>query len=165
MLLNALRGNLSEFGIISAQGSAGVQAAIRSPILEQERLPELAQVALRGLAEQLETLPTEVQRLEHRIPAWHRQDATSRRLTAIPGILPITASATAAGAPDPAVFRSGHQFAAWLGLTPRALSSGGKGRQTGISKMGVGYLPRLLVVGATPVLRITPQRGTGGPWI
>lgn len=165
MLINALRGHLSEFGIVSAQGSAGVQAALRSLILEQERLPELAQAALRGLAGQLETLRAEIERLEHRILAWHRQDATSRRLATIPGIGPITASAMAASAPDPALFRSGRQFAAWLGLTPRAHSSGGKERQAGISKMGDGYLRRLLVVGATAVLRMARQRGTGGPWI
>lgn len=152
MLINALRGHLSEFGIVSAQGSAGVQVALRS--LEQERLPELAQAALRGLARQLETLRAEIERLEHRILAWHRQDATSRRLATIPGIGPITASAMAASAPDPALFRSGRQFAAWLGLTPRAHSSGGKERQVGISKMGDGYLRRLLVVGATAVLRM-----------
>lgn len=163
MLINALRGHLSEFGIVSAQGSAGVQVALRS--LEQERLPELAQAALRGLARQLETLRAEIERLEHRILAWHRQDATSRRLATIPGIGPITASAMAASAPDPALFRSGRQFAAWLGLTPRAHSSGGKERQVGISKMGDGYLRRLLVVGATAVLRMARQRGTGGAWI
>ena len=163
MLINALCGHLSEFGIVSAQGSAGVQAALRSLILEQERLPELAQAALRVLAGQLETLRAEIERLEHRILAWHRQDATSRRLATIPGIGPITASAMAASAPDPALFRSGRQFAAWLGLTPRAHSSGCKERQAGISKMGDGYLRRLLVVGATAVLRMARQRGTGGP--
>ena len=162
MLINALRGHLSEFGIVSAQGSAGVQAALRSLILERERLPELAQAALRR---QLEALWAEIEHLEHRILAWHRQDATSRRLATIPGIGPITASAMAASAPDPALFRSGRQFAAWLGLTPRAHSSGGKERQAGISKMGDGYLRRLLVVGATAVLRMARQRGTGGPWI
>lgn len=165
MLINALRGHLSEFGIVPAQGSADVQAARRSLILEQERLPELAQAALRGPAGLLETLRPEIERLEHRILAWHRQDATSRRLATIPGIGPITASAMAASASDPALFRSGRQFAAWLGLTPRAHSSGGKERQAGISKMGDGYPRRLLVVGATAVLRMSRQRGTGGPWI
>ena len=61
MLINALRGHLSEFGIVSAQGSAGVQPALRSLILEQERLPELAQAALRGLAGLLEALRAEIE--------------------------------------------------------------------------------------------------------
>lgn len=71
----------------------------------------------------------------------------------------------AASAPDPALVRSGRQFAAWLGLTPRARSSGGKERQAGISKMGDGYLRRLLVVGATAVLRQSRQKASGGAWI
>ncbi len=164
MLINALRGHLGEFGIVAPQGSAGVQAALRSLILEKDRLPDLAQMALRGLASQLEGLNAEISGLEQRILAWHKADETSRRLATIPGIGPITASAMAASAPDPKLFRSGRQFAAWLGLTPRANSSGGKERQAGISKMGDGYLRRLLVVGATAVLRMARQRQIGTPW-
>lgn len=165
MLINALRGHLGEFGIIAPQGSAGVRVALRSLIIERERLPELAQAALRGLAAQLEALSAEIEELERRILAWHRADETSRRLATIPGIGPITASAMAACVPDPNLFHSGRQFAAWLGLTPRAHSSGGKERQVGISKMGDGYLRRLLVVGATAVLRMARQRRIGGAWI
>jgi transposase len=165
MLINALRGHLGEFGIVAPQGAAGVKAALRALILERDGLPELAQAALRGLAGQLEALGAQIEELEQRILAWHRQDETSRRLATIPGIGPITASAMAASAPDPSLFRSGRQFAAWLGLTPRAHSSGGKERQAGISKMGDGYLRRLLVVGATAVLRMIRQRQTGSVWI
>lgn len=165
MLINALRGHLGEFGIIAPQGSAGVRVALRSLVVERDRLPELAQAALRGLAAQLEALSAEIEELERRILAWHRADETSRRLATIPGIGPITASAMAASVPDPNQFHSGRQFAAWLGLTPRAHSSGGKERQVGISKMGDGYLRRLLVVGATAVLRMARQRRIGGAWI
>jgi transposase len=165
MLINALRGHLGEFGIIAPQGSAGVRVALRSLLVERDRLPELAQAALRGLAAQLEALSAEIEGLERRILAWHRADETSRRLATIPGIGPITASAMAASVPDPNLFNSGRQFAAWLGLTPRAHSSGGKERLAGISKMGDGYLRRLLVVGATAVLRMARQRRIGGAWI
>jgi len=164
MLINALRGHLGEYGIVAAKGTAGAQAALRAIHLERDQLPELARAALHGLARQLEALEREIEQLEARIVAWHRNDETSRRLATIPGIGPITASAIAASAPDPSLFRSGRQFAAWLGLTPRAHSSGGKERQVGISKMGDGYLRRLLVVGATAVLRMARQRG-GGAWI
>jgi transposase len=164
MLINALRGHLCEFGIVAPQGSAGVQAALRSLILEKDRLPDLAQMALRGLASQREGLSADISGLEQRILAWHKADETSRRLATIPGIGPITASAMAASAPDPKLFRSGRQFAAWLVLTPRANSSGGKERQAAISKMGDGYLRRLLVVGATAVLRMARQRLIGTPW-
>lgn len=165
MLINALRGHLGEFGIIAPQGSAGVRVALRALVVERDRLPELAQSALRGLAAQLEALSAEIEELERRILAWHRADETRRRLATIPGIGPITASAMAASVPDPNLFHSGRQFAAWLGLTPRAHSSGGKERQAGISKMGDGYLRRLLVVGATAVLRMARQRRIGGVWI
>ena len=164
MLINALRGHLGEYGIIAAQGAAGVRTALKALFLERDHLPELARAALQGLAAQLEAFGSEIDRLEARIIAWHRQDETSRRLASIPGIGPFTASAIAASAPDPRLFRSGRQFAAWLGLTPRAHSSGGKEHQVGISKMGDGYLRRVLVLGATAVLRMVRQRG-GDPWL
>jgi transposase len=165
MLINALRGHLGEYGIVTAQGLAGVKAALTALRLEGAQLPELARAALASLETQLTGLGAEIDSLEKRIIAWHREDETSRRLATMPGIGPITASAIAASAPDPSLFRSGRQFAAWLGLTPRAHSSGGKERQSGISKMGDGYLRRLLVVGATAVLRMARQRGGGGAWI
>ncbi|MBB5986632.1 transposase [Sphingobium sp. B1D3A] len=82
----------------------------------------------------------------------------------IPGIGPITASAIAAAVPDVSMFRSGRQFAAWLGLTPRPHSSGGKKRLGGISKQGDGYLRRLLVVGATAVMRMVRKDASRHPW-
>jgi transposase len=136
MLINALRGRLGEYGIIAAKGAKGAQTALRAIHLERDQLPELARAALHGLARQLEALEREIERLEARIVAWHRDDETSRRLATIPGIGPITASAIAASAPDPSLFRSGRQFAAWLGLTPRAHSSGGKERQVGDQQDG-----------------------------
>lgn len=164
MLINALRGHLGEFGIVTAQGAAGVKAAITALRIEADQLPELARLALHGLEAQLTAINAEVDNLERRILSQHRENETSRRLATIPGIGPITASAMAASAPDPTLFRSGRQFAAWLGLTPRANSSGGKERLGGISKMGDGYLRRLLVVGATAVIRMARQRG-GTPWL
>jgi transposase len=82
---------------------------------------------------------------------WHRTNAASQRLETIPGIGFITATALAATVRDARTFRSGRQFAAWLGLVPRQNSSGGKDRMGGISKMGDRYLRHLLVVGATAV--------------
>jgi transposase len=137
MLINALRGHLAEFGIIAARGPGGVTAAIISLHEKQDSLPELARVALHGLIDQLRTVRCEITKIEKRIVTWHRANDASRRLATIPGIGPITASAIAAAVPDATLFRSGRQFAAWLGLTPRAHSSGGKERQVGISKQGV----------------------------
>lgn len=165
MTINALRGHLGEFGIVAQQGHAGVKAALeRLPDLG-EQLPPFALEALSALAAQIAALDARIEELERQILTWHREDETSRRLATIPGIGPITASALAASVPDPSLFKSGRQFAAWLGLTPKAHSTGGKERQAGISKMGDGYLRRLLVIGATAVLRMARQRGSGGAWL
>ncbi len=132
---------------------------------EQEKLPAHARSALHTIGAQLRSLTSEVDRLEAQILAWHRADDTSRRLATIPGIGPITASAIAAAVPDASMFRSGRQFAAWLGLTPRAHSSGGKERLGGISKQGDGYLRKLLVVGATAVMRMARKDAARQPWV
>ncbi|MET4805039.1 transposase [Limibacillus sp. MBR-115] len=91
---------------------------------------------------------------------WHQQSQASQRLETIPGVGVITATALAANVPDPTVFKSGREFAAYLGLVPRQNSSGGKGRLGHISKMGNGYLRRLLVVSATSVTQRAPTTDT-----
>ena len=164
MLINALRGHLAEFGIVAAQGAAGVKSAIAQFRAEQASLPELARSAIRRLIGQIEEVAEQLRSAETEIVAWCRSDAASRRLLTIPGIGPITASAIAAAVPDPTLFRSGRQFAAWLGLTPRPHSSGGKDRLGGISKQGDGTIRRLLVVGATAVIRVARQDNPGRAW-
>lgn len=154
MLINAIRGHCAEFGIIAPQGARRadelVQHVRQAPATE---LPELARSALLRLAEQLHALATEIHGLERRLLAWHRQDQASLRLATIPGIGIITATALSAAVTDPGLFRSGREFAAFLGLVPRQNSSGGKDRLGRISKKGDGYLRKLLVVGATSVIR------------
>jgi transposase len=164
MLINALRGHLAEFGIVRARGLGGVKAAIEALHEVQEGLPELARVALHGLVDQLRIIRVEIAKVEKRIVAWHRDNDVSRRLATIPGIGPITASAIAAAVPDATLFRSGRQFAAWLGLTPRAHSSGGRERLLGISKQGDGYIRCLLVIGATAVIRFARQGNANKVW-
>ena len=165
MLINALRGHLAEYGIISGVGAGGVTASLKALHEQQDSLPSHARSALHGIASQLRALASEIDRLEAQILAWHRADAASRRLATIPGIGPITASAIAAAVPDASLFRSGRQFAAWLGLTPRPHSSGGKERLGGITKQGDGYLRRLLVVGATAVMRMARKDAARQPWM
>jgi transposase len=160
-LINALRAHLSEYGIVTGKGPGGVAALMKLLHEGQETLPMHARSALHGIG----SVASEVDRLEAQILAWHRADDTSRRLATIPGIGPITASAIAAAVPDASLFRSGRQFAAWLGLTPRANSSGGKERLGGISKQGDGYLRKLLVVGATAVMRIARKDPSRQPWL
>jgi transposase len=164
MLINALRGHLAEFGIIAARGPGGVTAVIAALHEAQDSLPASARVALHGLVDQLRIVRDEVVKVEKRIVAQHRADEASRRLATIPGIGPITASAIAAAVPDATLFKSGRQFAAWLGLTPRTHSSGGKERLVGITKQGDGYIRRLLVIGATAVIRLARQDNASKAW-
>ena len=163
MLINALRGHLAEFGIVAARGPGGVTAAITALHEAQDGLPALARQVLHGLIAQMRLVGAEITKAEKQIMAWHRASAASH-LATIPGIGPITASAIAAAVPDATLFQSGRQFAAWLGLTPRAHSSGGKQRLGGISKQGDGYIRRLLVIGATAVIRFARQDNASKTW-
>ena len=154
MLINAIRGHCAEFGMIVAQGARRV-----IDLVEQVRqadapdLPDLARSVLLQMAEQLGVLATQINALDRRLLAWHRQDRASQRLATIPGVGIITATALSASIPDPSLFRSGREFSAFLGLVPRQNSSGGKDKLGRISKMGDRYLRKLLVVGATSVIR------------
>lgn len=167
MTLNAVRAHLAEIGIITAQGPHKILALIRAiQAGEVPGLPQIATAAVESLATQLDNLAGEIRRLERQLMAWHRADETSQRLKTIPGVGIITATALAASVPDPAAFKSGRQFAAFLGLVPRQNSSGGKDRLGRISKMGDGYLRRLLVVGATSVVRRAGSNTSAtGAWV
>lgn len=165
MLTNALRAHLAELGVVAAQGPEGLNQLKAQFGSAREALPDHAVAALSALIAQAEGLADEVDRLERRILDRRRTNDASRRLAGIPGIGPITASAIAASVPDASLFRSARQFAAWLGLTPRAHSSGGKDRQTGISKQGDGYIRRPLVSGASAVLRFARQGDPGKAWL
>lgn len=165
MLINALRAHLGEYGIVKAQGPAGVHSLLALVQEKQDTVPDHARSALRSIVAQFHALVREIEHLEKQILDWHRHDEVSQRLATVPGIGPITASAIAATVPDASIFRSGRQFAAWLGLTPRPHSSGGKERLGGITKQGDGYLRRLLVVGATAVMRMTRKDQAKQPWL
>ncbi len=164
-LTNALRGHLAEFGVVAGQGAR--QVAALAAVVEgtgegtgEVYLPDEARGALGALVRQMDSLADEITDLDRRILAWHRADATSRRLATIPGIGPLTASAIAASVTDPSIFASGREFAAFLGLVPRQSSTGGKERLGRISKMGDRYIRTLLVVGATAVLRFAKKGGS-----
>jgi transposase len=161
MLINALRGHMAEFGIIAPQGASRVGELVALLMDEGEAaLPALARQALRGLAGELHALETRIAEIEAAILAWHKGNEVSRRLATIPGIGPITASAVVATVGDAAQLGSARQLAAWIGLVPKQNSSGGKQRQGGISKQGDRYLRRLLVLGATAVIRHARTRAT-----
>jgi transposase len=158
MLVNALRAHLAEFGHVAPQGPAGLSRLVElidqpASAGEPAGVPAAALPALTSLTDQIATLGERIGEIERAIRVEHAASQSSRRLASVPGIGPIIASALAATVPDPAVFRSGREFAAWLGLTPRQNSSGGKQRLGPISKKGDRYLRTLLVLGATALLR------------
>ena len=150
-LINALRGHLAEFGLIEAQGPSHVRrllAGMRTDLT----VPELARETLDLLATALEAVDAQIDAVEAKITTWHKANPTSQRLATIPGIGPLIASAITATVADPAAYRSGREFAAWLGLTPRQKSTGGKQRLGRITRKGDQYLRRLLIIGAQTVL-------------
>lgn len=153
MLINALRAHLAELGFVAARGAQKIRNLRASLLADHLNIPEVAQAALLSLVRQMDALEDEIAKLDHKIRDWHRTSEVSQRLATIPGVGVLTATALASTIADPSQFRSARQFAAWLGLVPRQNSSGGKDRLGRITKMGDGYLRKLLVVGATAVLR------------
>lgn len=160
MAANALRAHLAEFGLVANPGVANLVKLADRTFAEKERLPAYARTALEILIRRLMELTEEIGALDQELRAWHAENEASRRLAAIPGVGVITATAIAATVTDPDQFRSGRQFAAWLGLTPQQQSTGGRTRLGGISKQGDRYLRRLLVVGATAVMRHAKDKAT-----
>jgi transposase len=165
-VINALRAHMAELRIVAAQGREGTKALLAIIADDgDERLPVDARASLIVLAAQLQALQTLVGSIEKRIIAQHRASEASRRLASIPGIGVLGASAITATATDPNAFRSGRDFAAWVGLVPRQDSTGGKQKLGPISKQGDRYLRRILVVGAHAVLRRARQHPKKYPWL
>lgn len=164
MLATALRAHLAEFGIIAPQGIHRIEklaAQVHDPAV-----PPPARDALKLLVAQLASTWRQIDEIEKKLVALHRTEAVSRRLASIPGVGPITAMAIASTVPDPTMFRSGREFAAWLGLTPKSHSSGGKDKLGRISKRGDRYIRHLLYIGAGNAIRFAKARAaTGEAWI
>jgi transposase len=163
---NALRAHMAEFGITAAIGRGGLDRLI-AVIADQEdaRLPEEARTCLAVLCAQLEMVKEHILDNDRRILADARKTEAGRRLMKIPGIGPLLASAIVACVPDPSTFSNGRGLSAWIGLTPRQNSSGGKERLGSITKAGNTYLRELLVVGAMAVVRRAKQGSTKRPWV
>ena len=155
---NQLRGLLAEFGIVLPQGIQNIATKIPFILSDAENgLPESIRPLFARLLEHFNVLDRQIDEFEKQIKQWHRNHQASRRLEAIPGIGPLTASALVASIGDAKSFSSGRQLAAWLGLVPRQHSSGGKESLLGISKRGDTYLRTLLIHGARSVLRHLQQ--------
>lgn len=166
MLVNSLRGQMAEFGLVASQGMAKVKdlaELIRST--PTSCLPDAAKTCAKLLLTQIDNLQQQIHALERSIMACHRTSKVSQRLETIPGVGVITATAIAATVADAKVFESGEYFAAWIGLTPRQTGTGGKIHLGKISKKGEADLRRLLVLGATALVRYARNRPEIATWI
>ena len=166
MLINALRAHLHELGIIAAQGGKGLKeliALVNDKTIPM--IPDLAREAMILLVSQLDKLADHLRVVEKTILSWHRNHVVSRRLASIPGVGPIIASAIAASVIDPTQFKTGRQFAAWLGLVPRQNSTGGKERLGRISKWGDSYIRKLLVIASCSLIRYARAKAPATDWL
>jgi len=163
-LANAIRGYAAEFGLTAAKGMAHLV-----PLLERiqtdESLPALARELFAIQAKEYEQLQSQIDEIDAQLMARHRADDRSRRLAKIPGIGPIGAMLLTMKTPAPELFRSGRQFAAWIGLTPRDHSTAGKVRLGVITRAGDEGLRSVLVVGATAVIQHARRHGKASPWL
>ncbi len=164
MLMNHMRGLMAEFGIVVAEGPAHIAelvAILADP--DDHRIPTPLLDGLAAVAELLRSIEQKLEAIDKQIVVMGRNNATCRHLITAPGFGPIVSSALAAFVTNPAVFRSGGDFAASIGLVPRQDSTGGKVKLGPISKRGNGYLRRLLVNGAMSVLNSKQARQD--PWL
>ena len=153
-LVNMIRGLLAEFGIDLPKGITHALGFVRRAVAgEAHEVPTLAAKVIGALAEQAIEVQARIRQLERDLLTWYRTSELARRIATVPGVGLLGATALAATVSDPTHFRSGRQFAAWLGLTPLNNSSGGKERLGHISKMGDQDLRRLLVTGMTSLVR------------
>lgn len=157
-LVNQIRGLLGEFGIIAASGIARARTLLTEIGAGKHPMPILARETIADLHDRPRWLDERIQAYDRKIEALARECEPARRLMEIVGIGPLSATAIFASVGDPKLFKSGREFAAWLGLTPRQNSSGGKSRLGAISKRGDVGLRTLLIHGARSVLRLTTAR-------
>jgi transposase len=163
-LANTIRGHAAEFGLIAAKGLGKIEPLLAR--IATESLPELAKELFADLGRELSRIGRQIEKLDARLMALHRGNEVSRRLVAIPTVGPIGACLLAMKTPDPKAFRSGRDFAAWIGLTPKDHSTAGKVRLGGITRAGDEALRKTLVVGATALIQqIRKGRSKPSPWL
>src|SRR4029453_2542015 len=164
--INALRGHLAEYGYVVPQGPAHVDSLVALVEDPESSVPESARGILQVLIRMLDALKEQLKELDGEIARRAKTDPVARRLMTIPGIGPIAATAITPLVPAPEGFRAGRDFAAWLGLTPLQKSTGGKHKLGAISKRGERTIRRLLILGASAVVRWAGRRGTpAGSWL
>jgi transposase len=163
MQINSLRGLLTEYGEVMGKNRSALDKAIPAVLARvAERLPAVLIDTLREQWNGLTKLDEQIAEIERRLRQWMKEDKAVKAITAIPGVGVLTATAAVATMGDTKAFRSGREFAAWIGLVPKQTGSGGKVNLLGISKRGDTYLRTLLIHGARSVLTHTKEPG---PWV
>jgi transposase len=163
MQINSLRGLLTEYGEVMAKGRAALDKAVPG-VLERlvDRLPAILVDTLREQWTGPTAIDKQIVVIERRLQAWMKEDEACRAIAAIPGVGLLTATAAVATMGNAKAFKSGREFASWLGLVPAQTGSGGKVQLLGISRRGDIYLRTLLIHGARSVLFLTKDPG---PWL
>jgi transposase len=165
--VNCMRGLLAEYGEVFRAGRAGFVKEFPAALERlRGRLPSVLVEVLRVQFAELERFGERILRIEEKMFEWKKVDAAVQAVSEIPGVGLLTATAVVAAMGSASAFRSGREFAAWVGLVPRQVGSGGKSRMLGISKRGDVYLRTLLVHGARNVLMNAKRWGKeGSPWV
>jgi transposase len=164
-LSNAIRGHAAEFGLVAAKGLGKVEPLL-ARIASDETVPPLARELFAIQAQALAQLGKEIAALDAKLTTWHRASEVSLRLAKLPGVGPVGATLLAIKADDATAFRSGRDFAAWIGLTPKNHSTAGKTRLGVITRAGDEMLRSVLVVGATALIQQSRRgRGRTSPWL
>jgi len=161
-VVNQIRGSLLERGITLRKGRCHVDAAL--PGILEDASAELSgalRVLLAQLRLEFDHVQTRIDEADAVVKKTAGENEACRRLVAIPGIGPVTATAIIAAIGNGAAFRKGREFAAWLGVVPGEHTTGGKQKLLGISKRGNSYLRRLFVQGARAVLQQSAKQSSG----
>lgn len=162
---NSIRGYAAEFGLIAAKGNDKIEPLLKR-IANDESVPTLARELFAALGDDYAQLKPQLRSIEARLMAWHRSNELSRRLAEIPSVGPIGATLAVMKVGNPHAFRSGRDFSAWLGVTPKDHSTAGKMRLGVITRAGDEALRSVLVAGATAVIQqVRKGRGRASPWL
>ena len=161
-IVRAMRGHWGEYGQIAPRGiDAAMKLNSRLTGELESVIPVAAREMFRMMVEMFERLTLSIAEIDAEVRRRARNDHLARRLMTIPGIGPLIATAIIALAPPMEMFSSGRGFAAWLGLTPRQSTTGGKIRMGSISKMGCSALRQLLFLGAHSVVLQAHRKAEG----
>ena len=150
--INALRGHLAEFGLISASQRAGLNRLLMVVEEAEGGLPDQVVELLQMIAAEIRGYDSSISKLDKHLKHLCKTDDVSRRLLEMPGVGTVMVTAMPAFLTAGGVFECASGFSAWLGITPRQHSSGSKERTFGITKRGNAYLRRQLINGARAVV-------------